>query len=184
MKPSRPQAIPGDQIALAVILDHEPGWHVHTNKPIPPAGVDPQSLFATTIKITGPAGMVQWPAQWPQAHELKLDIFGTGKAEPYLVYEGRAIAYVPVQLPPNLAPGSVASFKAEVHYQSCNDRTCLFDRTDEVEASVQMVSTPQCSPAYAIASATSAADAPAAKARGLTGCAGARSCRRRSSRAP
>jgi hypothetical protein len=33
-KASKAAVAPGDQIAIAVIFDHQQGWHVHTNEPV------------------------------------------------------------------------------------------------------------------------------------------------------
>ncbi|HLO40038.1 MAG TPA: hypothetical protein VK176_03380, partial [Phycisphaerales bacterium] len=45
LKSSKTQVRPGDQVVVAVILDHEMGWHSHSNEPkIPEAWGDFEAI--------------------------------------------------------------------------------------------------------------------------------------------
>ncbi|MDX2132629.1 MAG: cytochrome c biogenesis protein CcdA [Planctomycetota bacterium] len=124
--PERTTVRPGDQIAIAVRFEFEPGWHSHTNDPqIPPAwGSFP--AVPTTIEPDGAQHLTVHPVQWPDGHEILLDLAGTGP-EPYAVFEGVAVAYVPVTVSPTAA--GKASVTLRVGYQVCDDRTCQFPDT-------------------------------------------------------
>jgi thiol:disulfide interchange protein len=120
---------PGDQFVIAVVFDHEPGWHIHTNEPNIPPSWRGFVAIPTVINARPSAGAITGPVQWPKPHEILVDLAGTGKPEPYAVFEGRAVAYVPVQVDAN-AKGTI-SVALNVSFQACDDRTCL--PPDEVD---------------------------------------------------
>ena len=50
------QVIPGSDIVLAVVLDHEEHWHTHTNDPDVPAILgSSEDYYATALHIEVPA---------------------------------------------------------------------------------------------------------------------------------
>ncbi|MFG0260234.1 MAG: cytochrome c biogenesis protein CcdA [Phycisphaerales bacterium JB041] len=112
---------PGTRLALAVTLDHQPGWHSHTSNPAPPASWDFDAI-PTVIEVSGPQGLLQGSIQWPEEHVITADLGGTGTPEPYAVYEGKATAFVPLQIPADAA-GTV-ELTVAVGYQACDDTTC------------------------------------------------------------
>jgi thiol:disulfide interchange protein len=119
---SREVVRPGDQFAIAVIFDHQPGWHVHTNDPKPPKEWDFEAI-PTAITPPESSGLTFGPIQWPEAHEVKIDLGGTGTPLPYEVFEGKAIAFVPVIAGAALPLGE-AKVSLKVSYQACDDRQC------------------------------------------------------------
>jgi thiol:disulfide interchange protein len=126
VKPSKSNVAPGDQIAIAVIFDHEPKWHIHTNEPVlTPAMVQEHfTPFETSIDVkTGSAKV--FPIQWPKVHTIPVDLVGKGKPEPYGVFEGRAIAFVPIQIPADAKPGTELPVELAIAYQACDDKTCM-----------------------------------------------------------
>ncbi|MHC4993288.1 MAG: hypothetical protein ACYTGC_20150, partial [Planctomycetota bacterium] len=69
--PDRTRVAPGDQVRIAVILGHEPGWHSHTNDPdVPPELGEAEQYFETVIGVDVPASsplkafpkFIRWPA--------------------------------------------------------------------------------------------------------------------------
>ncbi len=115
---------PDGQIAIAVVLDHAPNFHTWPNKPVIPAALGEDfPAIATTIEVTGrPEGVGQiGPVQWPEPHAVRVN-FG---AEPtdLISYEGRAIAYIPVIIAADAAPGP-RTLEVTVSYQACDDRQC------------------------------------------------------------
>ncbi len=120
--PERTIVRPGDQVAIAVILDHEPGWHTHTNDPKIPRSWGNFPAVPTTIDASNLRALRTHAVQWPKGHELLIDLAGTGP-EPYAVFEERTIAYLPVTIATD-AEGQ-ASLNIRVGYQACDDRTCL-----------------------------------------------------------
>lgn len=127
---SRERVPPGGETVLAVVLDHEPGWHSHTRDPQLPPAWEEVGFYAipTTIAVTAPEGVTVGAIQWPEEHVVEIDLTGSGVAEPYAVYEGEAVAYVPLRLA-EAATGDLA-VEVKVGYQACDDKTCDRPRTE------------------------------------------------------
>lgn len=136
--PSRTIVKPGDQIALAVVFDQKPGWHVHTNAPVVPKSWGDFQAYATTIQTPPLVGATVGPIQWPRTKEVLVDLTGSGTPEPYAVFDGLAIAYVPVQIMPDASAGTM-TFKVIVDYQACDDRICLLPETLEFEVPITVI---------------------------------------------
>jgi len=131
---SKPQARPGDQLALAVVLDFAPGWHAWTNPPIVPdfLGRDFQAV-PTQIELAQVEGVERvGPVQWPAPHEVPF-LGGSLQA-----LSGRAVAYVPLMLSPEAAPGRL-TIPVTVRYQACDDKQCLAPTTETLQATVEIV---------------------------------------------
>jgi thiol:disulfide interchange protein len=118
-------AIPGEEVLLAVIIDHADGWHTQ-----PAAGGGSDELdfdsIPTTITVpeTPPAGITFGDIQWPGTHMVSISYANATMP----VYEGKAIAYLPVQVAEDAAPGEI-SFEVKVRFQACNDTTCIRPET-------------------------------------------------------
>lgn len=127
IKATHAKVAPGAQVVIAVVFDHQPGWHIHTNDPIIPrawAGFQaiPTQIMPTS---TGSAKAEFLQIQWPIPHEI-LWGFG-GPPARYAVFEERAIAYLPVQVSPDAQPGQQVEITLQVSFQACDDTTCLLD---------------------------------------------------------
>ncbi|MBK7405224.1 MAG: protein-disulfide reductase DsbD N-terminal domain-containing protein [Phycisphaerales bacterium] len=129
--PSDTVVAPGGTLVLAVVLDQEPGWHVHTHEPRLPASWEKTGFTAypTAIGVTGPVGVTSGPIQWPEAHTVAIDLTGSGRPEPYEVYEGEAVAFVPVHIP--AAAAGAIELHVAVAYQACNDQTCEMPQNED-----------------------------------------------------
>lgn len=141
--PQKDAVRPGDQIALAVVMEHEAGFHswpVASDVVIPPEftavlgpGFEP---IPTEFEVTErPDGAAVWPVQPPALTTVEVLYTGSPVALPS--YAGRAVAYVPVQIPPD-APAGDSGFNIRVKYQSCNETVCFapVDATFRVPLSV------------------------------------------------
>jgi len=115
---SASEVAPGDSAAIAVVLDHEFGWHVHTNNPPELPLFVPIATELADLKVTGAE---TGPIQWPESHTVEVSF--TGAPIDYPVFEGRARIYVPLKIPAD-ATGQVAVSFTLV-YQACNDTMCL-----------------------------------------------------------
>jgi thiol:disulfide interchange protein DsbD len=132
--PAHATVAPGDRVPVAVVLDIAQGWHTWTseaqNRALPPGTARFDGAQLTEIRVTvAPAGAATaYPAsiQWPEFHTLMADL-GDGP-QSFAVYEGRAVAYLPVEIAADAAPGPL-EIALEVAYQACNDRTCDFPTT-------------------------------------------------------
>lgn len=118
---------PGDQFVIAVIFNHADGWHIHTNDPKPPFSWQGFVAIPTEILVADSPQFTIGATQWPKSHDVLLDLGGTGRPEPYGVFEGQAIAYVPVTVKADaVGPLSIA---LTIKYQACDDRVCVFPET-------------------------------------------------------
>lgn len=115
---SAKQVAPGDDAAFTVVLDHEFGWHVHTNDPpeLPlfvPIPTELADLQANGAEIG--------PIQWPESHTVKVSF--TGSPIDYPVFEGRARIFVPLKIPDDASGQVTVNFV--LVYQTCDDTVCL-----------------------------------------------------------
>lgn len=129
---------PGGQFVVAVVLDHAPSWHSHLNQPIVPPEMDGFIPIATTVSVeSSGAAVTRGPIQWPEAHSVKVSF--TGSPVDYLVYEGRAIAYVPMLVAQDATPGGTVALTIELTYQACDDVSCLPPETIVFEIELPVV---------------------------------------------
>lgn len=122
----RDAVAPGGRLVLAVILDHAPGYHSNPNQPVVPPEMEGFTPVATEIILLRPAlevGPIQWPE--PKAYTVNF----TGAPVDFLVYSGKAVAFVPIRLPGSLTPGGTLSIELELTYQACDSVTCLMPET-------------------------------------------------------
>ena len=131
--PARNAVEPGGDLRIAIIIDHQPKWHTHTNDPIvPPELGDPEDYIKTAIDVQTPAGspLLAHPEliKWPQPHMTMVNFL----SEPveYGVFSERAIAYLPVVVRRDAKPG-VASLTVKATYQACDDKVCLAPVRDQ-----------------------------------------------------
>jgi thiol:disulfide interchange protein len=140
VEPSQSAARPGDQIALAVVFEHAEGWHVHTNAPKVPDSWQPFTAIATTIALDAPpAGLLQGAIQWPTPKAIKLDLAATGTPEPYEVFEGTAVAFLPIAIPASATAGSDLVLTLVVRYQACDDTSCQLPKTEKLAVTIPIV---------------------------------------------
>ena len=122
---SEARAAPGQDLVVAVVLDHDPGWHVHTHDPQVPAALGDASLYiATAVEVGDAGGALDVHAgftQWPPVKMI--DVAFLGEPVAYGVYAGRAVIHVPVTVAADAPPGAVA-VPVSVTYQACDDTSC------------------------------------------------------------
>ncbi len=115
---------PGGQFVVAVVLDHADRWHSHLSDPIVPPEMEGFVPIATRVVVaSNGAGTTLGPIQWPEPHAVEVAF--TGTPVEYLVYEGRAIAYVPLLVSQDAAVGESIELSIEIEYQACDDASCL-----------------------------------------------------------
>lgn len=141
--------VPGGWVVLAVGLQHQAGWHSHTHEPVLPQSWKDSGFVAipTSVGVSGPEGLACGEVQWPEEHTIRIDLTGSGTPEPYAVYEGDAVAFVPVRLPPE-ASGPV-ELTVEVRYQACNDTVCDMPQDESFQVSVNADPSGAASPSLA-----------------------------------
>lgn len=125
---------PGSDFPVAVVFEHEPGWHTNPNKlEMPPELGDPSAFVAMQIEVDSRSDGSLKPhtrfIQWPQPKSIEVNF--TGNPVPYNVFSGKTVAYLPVTVAPD-APTGPATLTVKVTYQACDDRQCLFPIKDQL----------------------------------------------------
>jgi thiol:disulfide interchange protein DsbD len=157
--PAWTDVVPGEIVPIAIVLDHKQGWHVHTNKPVPPRGVDAGTLIPTEIHAEAPSSITLGDVQWPASVTVPIDLTASGKPQPYAVFAGRAIAYLPIRIDLKSKPGDMITFPIAISYQACNDRTCLLPEDLKLDVSLKVIAT---APARSLSGDFTNFDTPAA----------------------
>lgn len=128
----RTKVAPGGQVPIAVVFDHNPGWHVQANR-----SRDPDALV-TVIEVEAPEAspliLHDQNIQWP---EVKLGKFGGGVIESE-VFDGKAVAYIPVSVREDARLGPT-SLEIRVTYQACDDKVCLQDADETFVVPMEIV---------------------------------------------
>lgn len=153
-------ASPGDQLAIALVMDFIPGWHAWPNQPEEVEGIEGLTQIPAVITLTGATPdaalpLLVGPVQYPEAHKTKFDAsFGAGTAVvDILVYEGRAIAFIPIVVQPD-APLGDLSLLVTLDYQACDATTCAQPTSDSVRLTLPVVSLEQAAGAPPVDAAT------------------------------
>jgi len=128
VKADRHRVLPGADVPIAVVFDIRPGWHIWTDDR-PRVGelaryADFDGAIHASIRITSNSPLVRPHAGflvWPEVHGATADV-GDGE-QLYAVFEGRAIAYLPLTIAADAAPGET-SLSLEIDFQACDDSTC------------------------------------------------------------
>lgn len=136
--PSKTRVAPGEQFVVAVVLDHAPSWHTWPNVPVVPPELGGLQAIPTRIETPSkPAALSHvGPVQWPEPKQVEVR-FGTS---PVVIpsYAGRAVAYLPLIVAQDAAPGTV-DLELVVSYQACDDRQCLFPERETHSVSFEVV---------------------------------------------
>jgi thiol:disulfide interchange protein len=119
--------VPGEDLVVAIIFDHDAGWHIHTDEPIVPPELGQAEDYVDTeiyFDLTASSGVqVHEPfIQWPSQHTVEVAFGGT--PVDYNVYEGRAIAYLPITIADDAALGEV-DLLIRPEFQACDATSCL-----------------------------------------------------------
>ncbi len=131
-------ARPDEMIALAVVFDIAPGFHINADQPqLKPAGDFNPVATAVTVVDADEDLAVERP-QYPPAEPVKADYV----AEPVMSFAGRAVIYLPVKVAPRSAPGP-KKVTLKVTYQTCDARTCRFPRDVTLTAAIDVVAADQ-----------------------------------------
>jgi thiol:disulfide interchange protein DsbD len=99
---------PGGTLALGVLLEMAPGWHIYWKNP-------GDSGLATDVQLDLPQGFVAGPMRWPLPIEFSQpgDLVGYG-------YEGSVLLASEVSVPDRL-PDSRLTVTASVSWLACKD---------------------------------------------------------------
>jgi len=121
------RARPGEELALAVILDIRPGFHINSDERQQPpvAGFKP---VPTRVRVLDSSeGLRVQALHYPKARPLEVNF----SESPIAVFEGRAAIYLRLQVAEGFAADSV-SLTLEVIYQACDVASCLLPKRETV----------------------------------------------------
>lgn len=122
---------PGDRVPVAVVLQHEPGFHTWPHHPDLPPALSDVSPIATDVRVVSkPDSLRVEPLQWPRASEVTVRY--TGRPLKVLAYADTSVVYVPLQLAPGQPPGEL-DIGLSVRYQACNETICYFPKTRRLD---------------------------------------------------
>jgi thiol:disulfide interchange protein DsbD len=140
-KASKTKVAPGDTFAVAVVFDIEKGWHLHPNAPVLTPGMAAEQFtpIPTTIEASPLSGLTVWPVQWPKTSPTKVIVSPRFGRETYGAYEGRAVAFVPVQVPSSAQAGSSIHLGLKISYQTCDERNCMLPQDLDQSVDVPVV---------------------------------------------
>jgi hypothetical protein len=120
-------AHPGDEVSIAVVLEHAAGFHSWPNEPVVPPEFAAVRPIATAIEVTSlPEGVAVKGIEWPEP--VPVIVRYTRRPVELLSYADTAVAHVRLQLPRD-APLGQANVEIRVRHQSCDERFCYPPRT-------------------------------------------------------
>ena len=128
------RARPGDQVALAIIVDIIDGFHINADasQVRPFEDFKPYPTRVQVMSATG--GVTIETARFPPAKPIKVD-YSSGAL---MSFEGRAIIYLLMKLDEQIQPGSI-ELEIEVEFQACSDRYCLFPEKKMLKETLSVV---------------------------------------------
>jgi hypothetical protein len=125
--PSGITARPGQTARAALSVTVAPGYHANSNKP-----ADSYLIPLTLTWSSGPLETVAVVFPKPQIQKLGFS------ATPVSVFTGNFRIVTQFKIAADAPPGAVA-IKGKLHYQACDDRSCLPPKTVEVSLPVEIV---------------------------------------------
>lgn len=137
-----PTVAPGQETALAVVLEHAAGWHTWPNAAVSLPEALEDFTIRTLVQAADPAalppGLALGKTQYPGTKDQPVaDPTGEKPTITVPLFSGSAPVFIPIRVGAATKPGSY-DLKISVRYQSCNDKTCLMpvDETRTVTLTV------------------------------------------------
>jgi len=128
--PANPRA--GDQVSIAVALEHAAGFHSWPNEPVVPPELEGLMPIATTIEVVSlPEGVVVEGIQWPAP--VPVIVRYTRGPVLLLAYKDTVVAQLRLRLESDQR-AQRTSVGLRVRYQACDERICYPLRTVDVLA--------------------------------------------------
>ncbi len=121
------KARPGSTIKVALPVRVDDGFHVNSNKPADP--------YLIPLRLTWNAGALENASVvFPKP---QLENYGFSD-KPVSVFTGNFEIVTSFKVARGAAPGP-SQVAGKLHYQACNDRTCLTPKTIEVTLPIEIV---------------------------------------------
>ena len=124
----------GNPTAVAVVIDIADPYHINPDAARSgPAWFEGQ--YPTSLRVLEmPEGVEVGPVQFPEPHGYEVAY----AEQEILVYEGRAVLYLPLLVGEGAAVGP-ADVKLELEYQACDPQVCLMPEIVELTASIEVL---------------------------------------------
>ena len=104
---------PGQQAVIALVVEIPEGLHSQSNTPTE------NDYVPFAIEMEPHAGVKLYPPVYPKGEDLQYELLGKLN-----VYSGRVIAYVPIELAPDVAAGDI-KINGRLQIQLCDDASCF-----------------------------------------------------------
>jgi len=130
-----PRAHPGDDIALAVVIEVEEPYHINPDK----SQIDDEFgfLIPTDLTVTEAApALGVTSVQYPEAEDV--EVAYTGEASTIKAYHHQVVLYVPVRVAADAELGEHA-MRLALRVQSCDDTNCLMPATIDLPVTLEVV---------------------------------------------
>ncbi|OGC95746.1 MAG: hypothetical protein A2W25_08940 [candidate division Zixibacteria bacterium RBG_16_53_22] len=127
---SHSKVAPGQEIAVAVKLTIDQGWHVNSNRP------NEDFLIPTELTLADSAKFEVANIDYPAGKSVRLDF---SPDMPLSVYDDIVWITARFKAKGNVAPGAV-TVPVQVTTQACDDRSCVAPTTHELPVTLEIVS--------------------------------------------
>ncbi|MFN0010602.1 MAG: cytochrome c biogenesis protein CcdA [Phycisphaerales bacterium] len=136
----RSPAYAGEQLPVAVVIDHADGFHTWPQQDVLPPDVAEFAIRTTITATPSPTlKATVHQVQYPQPHPAPV-ASPTGEGTIQVPsYSNIAVAFVPITLAPDAASGTL---KLTVRLQACTDRFCLQPQTIVFDVPIDVVPLP------------------------------------------
>ncbi len=104
---------PGQQGAIAVVMDIQKGFHAQSHRPLEP------NYIPTTVKVKPNANVTFYEPIYPVGHVESFPQLGK-----LSVYSDQTIIYIPFEVKREAAHGPI-TLEAELEFQYCDDKVCF-----------------------------------------------------------
>lgn len=135
--PQSAAARPGDQLAVAVVLDFPEHRHAWPNVPVIPPELEGLFPIPTELSLLDgvPKELSAFPAsaQWPEPVKVSASYDPRAGPTELLSYEGRSIVYLPVIVSAGAAPGRY-TLPLRLSIQICDERNCYAPQDVDLSA--------------------------------------------------
>jgi thiol:disulfide interchange protein DsbD len=128
------RARPGEEAALAIIVDIKDGFHINADASQVRPFVDFKPYPTRVQVMAATEGITIETARFPPAKPIKVN-YSSGAL---MSFEGLAIIYLPMKLDEQLMPEPVG-LELKVEYQACSDTYCLFPQKKLLKETLNVV---------------------------------------------
>ena len=129
------RATPGQQVALAVIVNMGPSWHINANQAQLGDNGD-FAAYATSITVAAKhEDLLVESTRYPKPHAVQAQ-YVEGDL---MSYDGETIFYVPMKVDTDARPGQTLDITLLFDYQACDSTICLMPQQVEIQESITIV---------------------------------------------